>query len=99
MNINRIEELLSRNRESILSANTFAERLEVVYNLLDNEFPQTSEIAALHGPITSLVDFMSRTELEPLMYAIKNSSKTGTEFLVTDEEINDILQSIYSMIK
>lgn len=99
MNIDRIQVLLSENRTAIMAANSFSERLDVIYDLLDKEFPQTSVMAALHGPITNMGDFMSRTELEPLMYAVKKSSETGTEYLVTDKEINDILQSIYRMIK
>lgn len=87
------------NRETILAANSFAERLDVVYDLLDKEFPQTSVIAALQGPITNMGDFMARSELEPLLFAIKQSAETKTEYYATDKEINDILQSVYSMIK
>ncbi len=99
MKVNRIEELLSENREFILSANSFAERLDVVYNLLDKECPKTSIIAALHGPITSLGGLMSRTEMEPLLFAIKKSAETETEYYTTDKDINAILQLVYSEIK
>lgn len=99
MNIDRIQDLLSGNRSAIMAASSFSERLDVIYDLLDKEYPQTTVMAALHGPITNLGDFLSRAELEPLMYAVKKSSETGTEFLVTDEEINEILQTIYKTIK
>ncbi len=82
-----------------MSAGSFAERLNIIYDLFDKEFPKTSVMAAVYGPITSMGDFMSRTELEPLLYAVKQSSQIGTEYLTTDEEINDALQLIYSRIK
>lgn len=99
MNIARIESLLAENTSAIMSASSFAERLDVIYDLLDKEFPQTSVTAAIYGPITSMGDFMSRTQIEPLLYAIKQSSQAGTKYLVTDKELNDVLQLIYDKVK
>lgn len=99
MDTARIESLLDRNSSAIMSAGSFAERLNIVYDLLDKEFPQTSVMATIYGPITSMGDFMSRTGIEPLLYAIKQSSQTRTVWLTTDEEVNRALRLIYNRIK
>ena len=53
----------------------------------------------LYGPITNLIGFMSRTEIEPLSEVLKNSSKIGHEYVTTDEELNSILKVIYVIVK
>ena len=82
-----------------MSCNAFVDKMDVVYDILDREFPKTSTVSAVYGSITNMCDFISRTELEPLLYAIKESSRTGVEYYISDEETNNALQMIYRMIE
>ena len=99
MDIERIKAIIVNSSATIQSAGSFSDRVDVVYNILDKAFTKTSAVAALYGPITSLTDFMSRTEIEPLLEVLKNSSKTGHEYLTTDKELNSILKAIYEIVK
>ena len=99
MDIEKIEVILTSSSSAILAAGSFSERMDVVYDILDKAFPKTSAVAAVYGSITSLTDFMSRTEIEPLLKALKNSSKTGHEYVTTDDELNIILKAIYKIVK
>ena len=71
----------------------------MVYDILDKAFPRTSAVAAVYGSITSLTDYMSRTEIEPLLEVLKKSSKTGHVYVITDEELNSVLKAIYEIVK
>lgn len=99
MDIEKIEAILTSSSSAILSAESFSKRIDVVYDILDKAFPRTSAVAAVYGPITSLTDFMSRTEIEPLLQVIEKSSKSGHEYVTTDAELNKILKAIYEMVK
>lgn len=99
MDIEKIEAILTSSSSAILAAGSFSERMDVVYDILDKAFPKTSAVAAVYGSITSLTDFMSRTEIEPLLHVIEKSSKGGHEFVMTDPEMNNILKAIYEMVK
>lgn len=99
MDIEKIEAILTSSSSAILAAGSFSERMDVVYDILDKAFPRTSTVAAVYGAITSLTDFMSRTEIEPLLRVIEKSSKSGDEFVTTDHELNNILKAIYEMVK
>lgn len=99
MDIERITSLLRVSASTIQSASSFSEKLNVVYDMLDKAFPRTSAVAAVYGPITSLTDFMSRTEIEPLLQVIEKSSKSGHEYVTNDTELNNILKTIYEMVK
>ena len=99
MDIEKIEAILTSSSSAILAAGSFSERMDVVYDILDKAFPRTSAVAAVYGSITSLTDFMSRTELEPLLQVIEKSSKSGHEFVTSDTELNIILKAIYEMVK
>lgn len=99
MDIERIKEIIVSSSTTIKSAGSFSERIDMVYDILDKAFPKTSAIAAVYGPITSLTDFMSRTEIEPLLEVLTNSSKTGHWYVTNDEELNSVLQAIYEIVK
>lgn len=99
MDIERIESLLEASSSTILSVESFSERLNVVYDILDKAFPPTSATAAVYGPITSLANFISRAEIDPLLQVIKNSSDAGLEFVTTDAELNSALKTIYALAK
>lgn len=99
MDIERIITLIVNSSTTIQSAGTFSDKVDVVYDILDKAFPKTSEVSAVFGPITNLTDFMSRTEIEPLLEVLKNSSKIGHEYVTTDEELNSILKVIYEIVK
>ena len=99
MDIERIKTIIVNSYATIQSGGSFSDRVDVVYDILDKAFPKTSAVAALYGPITSLTDFMSRTEIEPLLEVLKNSSKTSHEYVTTDEELNDVLKAIYEIVK
>ena len=99
MDIERIEEILQASSSAIQSVGSFSERLDVVYDILDKSFPRTSALAAVYGSITSLTDFISRSEIEPLLEVIKNSSANHTEYVTTDFELNKVLKAIYNMVK
>jgi len=98
MDVNRIKAILEDSSSTILSAESFSERMDMVYEILDKAFPRISATAAVYGPITSLTGFMSRTEIEPLLEVIKKSSKSNDEYVTTDSAINDILRTIYVLI-
>lgn len=99
MDIERITSLLKASSPTIQSAESFSERMNAVYDILDKAFPRTSAVAAVYGPITSLTDFMSRTEIEPLLEVLKKSSKSGHVYVTTDEELNSVLKAIYEIVK
>ena len=99
MDIERIEEILQPSSSAIQSVGSFSERLDVVYDILDKSFPRTSALAAVYGSITSLTDFISRSEIEPLLEVIKKSSANHTEYVTTDFELNKVLKAIYNMVK
>ena len=99
MNIDNISTLLASSSTTILSAGSFSDRLDVVYDILDKAFPKSSIVAAVYGPITSLGDYISRAEIEPLLQVIEKSSKSGHEFVTSDAELNSILKAIYAMVK
>ena len=99
MEIERIKAIIVNSSTTIQSVDSFSERLNIVYEILDRTFPRTSAIAAIYGPITSLTDFMSRTEIEPLLEVLKKSSKTGHVYVTTDEKLNSVLKAIYEIVK
>ncbi len=99
MDIEKIEAILTSSSSAILAAGSFSERMDVVYDILDKAFPRTSAVAAVYGSITRMTDFMSRKEIEPLLEVLKNSSKTGHEYLTTDEELNSVLKTIFEIVK
>lgn len=95
MNFIQIKGVLNANRDSILSEQSFEDRMRKVYEILDNAFPSTSLSSAIYGPITSLGDFISRGEIEIILNTVKKSSEIGLEFISLDQEINQILEYIY----
>ena len=99
MDIERIKEIIVSSSTTIKSVGSFSERIDMVYDILDKAFPKTSAIAAVYGTITSLTDFMSRTEIEPLLEALTNCSKTGHWYVTTDDELNSVLHAIYEIVK
>lgn len=99
MDVERIKAIILNSFTTIQSADSFSDRMDVVYDILDKAFPKTSAVAAVYGPITSLTDFMSRAEIEPLLEVLKKNSKTGQAFLTTDEELNSVLEAIYEIVK
>lgn len=99
MDIERIKAIIVNSSATIQSGSSFSDRVDVVYDILEKAFPKTSAVAAVFGPITSLTNYMSRTEIEPLLEVLKNSSKTGHEYVTTDEELNSILKVIYEIAK
>lgn len=98
MDINKIIILIQNSSATIQYAGSFSERVDVVCDIIEKAFPKTSVVAAVYGPVTSLTDYMSRTEIEPLLEVLKKSSKTGHEYLTTDVNLNDILQIIYEIV-
>ena len=57
MDIEKIRAILEYSSATILSVYSFAERIDVVCDILDKAFPNTSALAAIYGPITSMTDF------------------------------------------
>jgi hypothetical protein len=98
MDIERIKAIILNSSITVQSAGSFSDRVDVVYDILDKAFPKTSAVAAVYGSITSLTDFMSRTEIEPLLEVLKKSSKTSHEYVTTDEELNSVLKAIYEIV-
>ncbi len=99
MDIERITSLLRASASTIHSASSFSDKLNVVYEILDNAFPKTSTFMAVHGPIKCMTDFMSRNEIEPLLQVLKKSSDSSKEFFTNDAELNLLLKNIYVMVK
>ena len=99
MDIEKIKAILVASSTTILTAGSFSERIDVVYDILDKVFPETSVLAAVYGPITNLGDFMSRAEIDPLMQVLKKISDTGHEYVTTDNELNSVLSIIYEIVK
>ena len=99
MDIENIKAILTLSSTTILSARSFSERIDVVYDILDKAFPNTSVIAAVYGPITSLGEYMSRTELDPLLKVLRRISETGHEYVTTDKDLNSVLKMIYEIVE
>lgn len=99
MDINKIETILSKNCESIRSAQSFSERMERIYEIIDSEFPKKSITSAIIGPITDMGGFMERTEIDQLLQTIRQSASAGQEYFATDSKINSVLALIYGFIK
>lgn len=99
MDLNRIQEILNTSSEMILSAASFSDRLKAAYEVLDKAFPRVSLTATISGPITNLGDYVERTEIEPLLWAIKESSRTGQVYLATDAQVNKALQLVYQITR
>ena len=58
MDILKIKRVLVESSSKINKAESFSDRMMIIYNELDKAFPQTSQAVALYGPITSMVDYM-----------------------------------------
>lgn len=99
MDIERIKAIIVNSSTTIQSADSFSDRIDAVYGILDKAFPKTSAAAAVYGPITSLTDFMSRTEIEPLLHILMKSSETGHKYLIADVELNSVLEAIYEIVE
>ena len=99
MDIEKIKEILMSSSTTVLSADSFSERINVVYSLLDKTFPKTSALAAVYGSITSLGDFMSRTEIDPLLQVLKKISETGHKYVSSDKELNSVLEVVYEIVE
>lgn len=98
MDKERIIEILQSPSSSIQSDGSFSEKLDVVYDILDKAFPRTSAVAAVYGSVTSLTDYITRSEIEPLLEVINKSSANHTEYVTTDSELNEVLKAIYKMV-
>lgn len=99
MDIEKIREILDYNTAIILSAESFSERIKVVYDLLDSGFPKASIGAAAYGPVTRFINYMSRAEIEPLLKVLKTISETGHKYVTTDDEMNSVLEAIYDIVE
>ena len=99
MDIEKIREILDYNADTIISADSFSERINVVYDLLDKGFPKSSVVAAAYGPVTRFFNYMSRAEIEPLLQVLKKLSETGHKYVTTDKEMNTVLEVIYDIVE
>ena len=99
MNNNQVLLLIEESSAVILSAKSFTERLDIIYDVLDKAFPSSDFSSALYGPITSMADYMVRAEIEPLLYALKESSRTGKEYMLSNSELSVVLDEIYKIAK
>lgn len=99
MDVERIVAIIENSSATIQSAGSFSDRIDVVYDILDKAFPMTSAVAAVYGSITSLTDFVSRTEIEPLLEVLKKSSLIDHVYVTTDEDLNSVLNAIYEIVK
>ena len=99
MFIEKIKTIITSSSTTILSVGSFSERIDMVYDILDQAFPETSALAAVYGPITSLGDFISRTEIDPLLQVLKTISETGHKYVSTDRDLNSVLDIIYELVE
>ena len=99
MDIRKIKSIIELSSNDILSCNSFAERINMICNLLEKEFPTTSINDALFGPITRLGDFGERLNVVPLLDALRRSSKTGEKYYRSDNQLNQILKFIYEFVQ
>ena len=99
MEIWKIKSIIELSSNDILSCNSFAERIDMICNLLEKEFPTTSINDALFGPITRLGDFGERLNVVPLIDALRRSSITGDKYYSSDNQLNQILKFIYEFVQ
>ena len=99
MDLRKIKAIIELSSNDILSCNSVAERINMICNLLEKEFPTTSINDALFGPITRLGDFGERLNVVPLIDALRRSSKTGEKYYSSDNQLNQILKFIYEFVQ
>ena len=99
MDLRKIKSIIELSSNDILSCNSFAERINMICNLLEKESPTTSINDALFGPITRLGDFGERLNVVPLIDALRRSSKTGEKYYSSDNQLNQILKFIYEFVQ
>ena len=99
MDLRKIKSIIELSSNDILSCNSFSERIDMICNLLEKEFPTTSINDALFGPITRLGDFGERLNVVPLIDALRRSSKTGEKYYSSDNQLNQILKFIYEFVQ
>ena len=99
MDLRKIKSIIELSSNDILSCNSFAERINMICNLLEKEFPTTSINDALFGPITRLGDFGERLNVVPLFDALRRSSITGEKYYSSDNQLNQILKFIYEFVQ
>ena len=99
MDLRKIKSIIELSSNDILSCNSFAERIDMICNLLEKEFPTTSINDALFGPITRLGDFGERLNVVPLIDALRRSSITGDKYYSSDNQLNQILKFIYEFVQ
>ena len=49
--------------------------------------------------LLSMTDFMSRTEIDPLLQVIMKSSVSSHVFMTSDIELNIVLKTFYEIVK
>ena len=99
MDASKIKSILQSSSLEILSKESFSERLGVVYDVIDRAFPSPSFGSAIFGPITDLVGYQDRTEVDILLQIIKESSSSCQEYSTVDKKIDGVLSVIYSFVR
>lgn len=95
----RIQSVLTSSLSEIQSVESFSGRMEVVYNILNREFPKTHDPAIACVSTDGFLDCASRMQIEPLLDAIQKSSITGHKYFASDKELNVALNIIYDIVE
>ena len=99
MEIRRIQSVLTSSLSEIQSIESFSGRMEMVYNILDREFPRTPAPVIACASTDGFLDCVSRIQIEPILRAIKKSSIEGNKVCIVDKELNAALDMIYDIVE
>ena len=98
MDIARFKSLLHSSSEKFIDGQSFSQRIDIVRDIIDNEYPKIPINIALNGPVIYMEKFMEREKIETLLKVLKHSSHENKEYIIDDSELNEVLQLVYRFV-
>lgn len=98
MDIARFKSLLQSSSEKFIDGQSFSQRIDIVRDIIDNEYPKIPINLALNGSIIYMEKFMKREKIETLLKVLKHSSHENREYIIDDSELNEVLQLVYRFV-
>lgn len=98
MDIAKLKSLLQSSSEKFIDGQSFSQRIDIVRDIIDNEYPKIPINLALNGSVIYMEKFMEREKIETLLKVLKHSSQENREYIIDDSELNEILQLVYRFV-